>query len=45
MNNVFSFQQVMNVSQMFMILGLGEWLKRKEMEQENGRYENPDCGR
>ena len=44
MNNVFSFQQVMNVSQMFIILGLGEWLKRKEMEQENDRYENPDCG-
>lgn len=45
MNNIFSFQQVMNISQMFMILGLGEWLKRKEAEQENDGYENPDCGR
>lgn len=42
-NNSFSFQQVMNVSQMFIILGLGEWMKRKEREREDGGYENPDC--
>lgn len=29
-NNIFSFQQIMNISQMFILLGLGEWLRRKE---------------
>lgn len=31
-NNIFSFQQIMNLSQMFILLGLGEWLRRKEKE-------------
>ncbi len=31
-NNIFSFQQIMNISQMFLVLGLGEWMRRKEKE-------------
>lgn len=31
-NNIFSFQQIMNISQMFIVLGLGEWLRRQERE-------------
>lgn len=32
MNNIFSFQQIMNISQMFLVLGLGEWIRRQERE-------------
>lgn len=31
-NNIFGFQQIMNISQMFIVLGLGEWMRRQERE-------------
>lgn len=41
-NNVFSFWQIMNITQMFIVLGMGECLLRKEKSNDD---EDSDCGR
>lgn len=38
-NNIFSFQQTMNVTQMFLVLGLGEAIMRRKKEDGESRDE------
>lgn len=42
LNNVFSFWQIMNITQMFVVLGMGECLLR---EGKNSYEQDSDCGR
>lgn len=42
LNNMFSFWQIMNITQMFVVLGMGECLLR---EGKNSYEQDSDCGR